>query len=131
MGVTQASAEERLELVPGDRDRGIGVMSPLILLLAEANLVPEERRSKRNPDRPCSSGGSKVVLTLLTEVVVVHVGLSAVYVRRAGLEFLSGCLGDGGSSSLQNGLKNPLQVILRVLGGTSISGRLFRLFGIF
>ena len=83
--VTQAPAEERLELVPGDLDRGVGVMSPLVLLPAEANLIPEERCGKGDPSRPCSSRGSKIVLTLLAEVVEVHVGLSAVYVRGAGL----------------------------------------------
>ena len=55
-------------------------MSPLILLPAEANLVPEEERGKENPGRPRSSSGSKVVLTLLTKVVAVHMGLSAIYV---------------------------------------------------
>ena len=85
MGVNQASTEERLELVPRDRDRGIGVMFPLVLLPAEADPVPEERRGKGNSGRPRGSSGSKVVLTLLTEVVAVHVGLSAVYVRGTGL----------------------------------------------
>ena len=146
LGVTQAPAEERLELILGDRDRGIGVMPPLVLLPAEANSVPEEGRGKGNPGRPCSSGGSKVVLILLTEVVAVNVGLSVVYVRGAGLQLLPGHLDDDGSwdesgsgrgsSSLQNGLKNLLQVILRVLGDTRINGRLrpwgsFRLFGNF
>ena len=42
LGVTQAPAERRLELVLGDQDRGIGVMSPFILLLAEADPVSEE-----------------------------------------------------------------------------------------
>ena len=59
-------------------------MSPLVLLPAETNLVPEERCGKRNLGRPCSSNGSKIVLTLLTEVVTVYVGLSAVYVRETG-----------------------------------------------
>ena len=110
-------------------------MSPLVLLSAEADPVTEKRCGKRNLGRPRSSGGSKVVLTLLTKVVAVHVRLPAVYVRGAGLQLLPGQLGDDGSwdesgsgsgnSSLQNGLKNPLQVILRVLGDTSISGRLW------
>ena len=126
--------EERLKLVPRDRDRGLCVMSLLVLLPAEADPVLEERCGKGNPGRPRGSSGSKVVLTLLTEVVAVHVGLSAIYVRGAGLQLLPGHLGDdgnrdgsgseSGSLSLQNGLKNPLQVILRVLGDTSISGRL-------
>ena len=60
-------------------------MSPLVLLPAEADPVPEKGRGKGNLDRPRSSGGSKVVLTLLTKVVAIHVGLSAVYVWEAGL----------------------------------------------
>ena len=133
LGVTQAPAEERLELVPGDRDSGIGVMSPLVLLSVEADPVPEEERGKENSGRPRGSSGSKVVLTLLTEVVAVHVGLSAIYVRGARLQLLPGHLGDDGSwngsgsrswsSNLQNGLKNPLQVIFRILGDTISSGR--------
>ena len=83
--VTRALTEECLELVPRDRDRSVCVMSPLVLLLAEANPVLEERRGKKDPGRPHSSSGSEIVLTILTEVVAVHVGLSAVYVRGAGL----------------------------------------------
>ena len=97
-------------------------MSPLVLLSAEADPVPEEGRGKENSGRPRSSGGSKVVFTLLTEVVAIHVGLSAVYVRGAGLQLFPGHFGDDGSwdesgsrsrnrkrnLSLQNGLKNPL-----------------------
>ena len=73
MGVTQAPAEERLEFVPGDRDRGIGVMSPLVLLPSEANPIPKKRCGKRDPGRPRSSSGSKIVLTLLTKVIAVYV----------------------------------------------------------
>ena len=97
-------------------------MSPLVLLPAKADPIPKERRGKENSGRPRSSGGSKVVLTLLTEVVAIHVGLSAVYVRGAGLQLFPGHFGDDGSwdesrsgsgngngnLSLQNGLKNPL-----------------------
>ena len=56
-------------------------MSPLVLLLAEADPIPEKRRDKRNLGRLCDSSSSKVVVILLTEVVRVHVGLSAVYVQ--------------------------------------------------
>ena len=104
-------------------------MSPLIPLLADAHLVPKKKRGKGNPDRPHSSNGSKVVFILLTEVVAVHVGLFAVYIWGASLQLLLGHLGDGGSwggngsgsSSLQNGLKNLLQVILGVFGDISTS----------
>ena len=142
LGVTQATAEECLEFVPCDRDGGVGVMSPLVLLPAEADPVPQEGRGKGNPGRSRGSDGSKIVFTLLTEVVAVHVGLPAVYVRGMGLQLLAGCLGNDGSrsgsgsrngsrngsrskngsrsgdSGLQNSPKNPLQVILGVLGDT-------------
>ena len=148
LGVTQALMEERLELVPRDWDRNLCIISPLILLPAKADPVLEEGRGKENLDRLRGSGGSKVVFTLLTEVVTVYVGLSVVYVQGTGLQFLPGHLRDDESwdergsgnrnrnLSLQNGLKNPLQVIFRVLGNTSISGKLrpwgsFRLFGNF
>ena len=83
--ITQATAEKCLEFVLCDRDRGFGVMSPLVLLPAEADRDLQERRGKGNPGRSYSSSGSKIVLTLLTEVVAVHVGLSAVYVWETGL----------------------------------------------
>ena len=40
LGVTQATAEDYLEFVPCDRDGSFGVMSPLVLLPAEADPVP-------------------------------------------------------------------------------------------
>ena len=90
LGVTHALTEECLELVPRDWDRDSYVMFPLILLPAETDPVLKERRSKGNLGRPCSFSGSKVVLTLLTEVVAVYVRLSAVYVRGVGLQLLPG-----------------------------------------
>ena len=80
LGVTQAPTKECLEFVPGNRNKSVGVMSPLVLLPAEANPVPKKRRSKKDPGRPRSSSGSGIVLTLLTEVVAVHVGLSVIYI---------------------------------------------------
>ena len=135
--------KERLELVLYDWGRIVCVMSPFVLLLAETNPVPEEGRGKKNSGSPLSSSGNKVVLTLLTKVVAVHVGLIAVYVWGIGLQILAGCLGDNesesrsgsengirsekgsrsGDSSLQNSLKNLPQVILRVLRDTSSSSR--------
>ena len=130
-------AEERLELVPRDRDKNFYVMSLFVLLPAEADPVSEEGRGKKNLSRPPSSSSSKVVLTLLTEVVAIHVRLSAIYVWEAGFQLLPRHLGDNESwngsgsrsrngnecLSLQNGLKNPLQVILGVLENTSSSGK--------
>ena len=110
-------------------------MSPLILLPVEADPVSEEGCGKENSGRPRSSVGSKVILTLLTEVIAVHVGLPGIYVRGTDLQLFAGYLGNDGSwsgsgsenksrsgdSSLQNSLKNLLQVIFGVLGDTSSS----------
>ena len=103
--VTQASLKECLELVLHNRGRGLGVMSPLVLLPAEADLIPQERLGKENPGRSYSSSSSKIVLLLLTEVVAVHVRFSAVYVRGTGLQLLPGCLDNNGSWS-KNGNKS-------------------------
>ena len=133
--VTQVLAEECLELVSCDQDKGLCIMSPLLLLPTKADPVSEEEHGKENLSRPCSSSISKVVLTLLIKVVIVYMGLFAVYVRRAGLQLLLGHLRDDGSwdrsgsgsgngswnSSLQNGLKNLLQVILGIFGDTNSS----------
>ena len=141
-------AEIRLELVPFNRDKAVYVSLPLILLPAEIDLVSEERHSKKNSSRHCSSSGSKVVLTLVTKVIAVYVELSAIYVYGMGFQLISEQLEDNksysksgsgsysaskngscgksasgsygksrtGSLSLQNSLKNPLQVILGILG---------------
>ena len=89
--------EERLELVPRDRNRNLFIMSPLVLLPAEADPVLEEERGKKNLGRPRGSSGTKVVFTLLTEVVAVYVGHSAIYVRGMSLQLPLGYLGDDGS----------------------------------
>ena len=94
LGVTQALAEKRLELVPGNQDRAVCVSLPFILLLAETDPIPKERYGKGNLVSSRSPSGSKIVLTLLTEVVAVHVRLFAVYVWGTGLQLLLGRLGD-------------------------------------
>ena len=72
-------------------------MSLLVLLLAKADLIPEERCGKKNLGRSRSSSGSNIVLILLTKVIIVYVRLSVVYVQRTGLQLLPGHLGDNGS----------------------------------
>ena len=72
---------------------------------------------------------------MLTEVVAVYMILSAIYVGETGLQFIherrGGCGSWGVSKkesesrslSLQNGLKNLLQVIFGILGDINRSGR--------
>ena len=139
LGVTKALAEKRLELISHNRNKSVCVMSPLVLLPTEADPVSEKRRGKKNLGKPRSSSNSKIVLTLLTEVIAVHVRIPAIYIRRTGLQLLAGCFDNDGSrngsgsrnrsrskngsrsgdSGLKNSLKNLLQVILRVLVDTS------------
>ena len=83
--VTQAVMDKRLEHIPRDWDRAIYVLLPLVLLPAETDLVPKERRSKKNLSRSCNFSDSKIVLILLTEVLAVYVGLFAVHVWGTGL----------------------------------------------
>ena len=124
LGVTQTSAEERLELVPYDRGSAVGVVLPLVLLPTEADSVPKEGRSKKNLIGPPSSSGGKVVLTLLTKVVAFHMGIFAMHVRGMGFQgFIPRLLEGGGRSSLQDGLKNLLQVFLGVVRNRECSGR--------
>ena len=79
-------SKECFELVLRNWDRDICVMFLLILLPAEADLVPKEGRDKKNLGRLRSFSGSKIVFTLLTKVVAVHWGLSAIYVWGTGLQ---------------------------------------------
>ena len=89
--------EERLELVLRHQNRVVCGSLPFILLLAENDPVPEEKRGISDPGRPHSSNGSKIVLTLLTEVVVIYVGLSVIYVQGTSFQLLPERLGDDGS----------------------------------
>ena len=90
-------AEECFELVPHDRNKAIFVLFPFILLPAETDPVLEERCDKKNLGRLCNSSSSKVVLTLLTEILTVYVGLSAIYVQSTDFQLISGLRGGGGS----------------------------------
>lgn len=80
LGVPQAPAEKCLKLVPYDLDGVICVLLPLVLLLAEADLVLKKERNKKNLLSLSSSNSSKIVITLLTEVIALHVGLSVVQI---------------------------------------------------
>ncbi len=60
-----------------------------MLLSTEVDLISEKGGHKRNSVGPGGSTGSKMVLTLLAEVVAFHVGPTAVDVQGLGLEFVS------------------------------------------
>ena len=73
--------KEGLELFPGDGDYVFSLMLPLVLLLTEVDAVPKERCCKENAVGAFGSAGGKVILTLLTEVIAFHVGLTTIDVR--------------------------------------------------
>ena len=128
---SQTLAEEYLELIPCDQDKVVCVSLLLVLLLAKPDPVPKEERGKRNLGRLRSSSGCKVVLTLLIEVVAIHVRLFAIYVQGMSLQLIPRRLGDdeswdrsrSRSLSLWNSLKNLLQVTFRILGDISNGDR--------
>ena len=75
-------------------------MSPLKLLPLEVDLVLEKRQGKENLVSSHSPNGSEIVFTLLTEVVIVYMGISAIYIWGTGLHWLIlGIFGGGGSWS--------------------------------
>lgn len=76
--------KERFKLIPHNRDRAVNILFPLILLSAEANLVPKERCRKKNLVRVLGYNGDKVILTLLTKVVAFYIGFCVVHIWRVG-----------------------------------------------
>ena len=99
-------------------------MSPLILLLAEADPVPKKRCGKENPDKLRSSSGNKIVLTLLTEVVAVHVGLSVVYISRRVFSFSRGTLAMiGAGARVGVGVKTEAEVRVKTGAGVRVKTR--------
>ena len=73
--------KEGLELLPGDRNCAFSLMLPLVLLLTEVDAVTQERCCKENTIGALGPGGGKMILTLLTEVIAFHVGLTTIDVR--------------------------------------------------
>lgn len=99
-------------------------MLPLELLPAEVDLVPEKIGGKRNLVSLSSSINSKLILTLLIEVVALYVKFSAIYIWETGFQrFIPKLLKVGESSSLWICIKNPLQVLFGILGDSKNSGK--------
>ena len=73
--------KEGFELLPGDGDGTFSLILPLILLPTKVDAVPKEGCCKGNAVGAFSSGGGKVILTLLTEVIAFHVGLTTIDVK--------------------------------------------------
>ena len=72
--------KERLKLLSHNRDRVVCILFLLILLSILADLMSEDRRSKKNLIRLFSSSSGKIILTLLTKVVAFHMRFLAVHI---------------------------------------------------
>lgn len=101
--------EKRLKLVLTDWDTIVFILFPLVFLPAKADLVSKKENSKKNLVGILDSGSSKIIFTLLIEVIVFHVGFTIIYVWRSGLQGpISRFFGGGWDLNFQNRLKNPL-----------------------
>lgn len=117
-------ANERFELILRHQDRVAYIILPLVLLPIVANLVLEEKNVKKNLLNPSNSSRGKVVFILLTKLLALHVELSIVHVWGTNFqEFIPKLFGGGGTSSLQNGFKNLLQVLFNIFGDRGCNGR--------
>ena len=73
--------KEGLELLSRDRDCALGLVLPLVLLPTEVDVVTQKGCCKGNTVRALGPNSSKVILTLLAEVITFHVGLTTIDVR--------------------------------------------------
>lgn len=80
--------DKHLKVIPDDQDRAIGILFPLILLPAKANLINKKRRGKKNLVNTLSFSSSKGIFALLTKVLAFQVGFTAIHVWELGLQKL-------------------------------------------
>lgn len=85
-GFSQAPTKENLEFVPSNGDRAFAFYPMLVLLPTKIGSVPDKQCCKGYSVWSLSSSSCKVVLTLLTEVIALHVGLFTIHIWEPGLE---------------------------------------------
>lgn len=84
--VTEILPKEGLELNLDYRDCPFTLVTTLVLSPTETDISSKKRGFKRGAVRTSGSGCFKMVLTLLTEIIAVHVRFSIVQVRNPGFE---------------------------------------------
>ena len=77
-GFSETLSEKSLEFILSKGGGHVALNLGLVLLLAKVDPGVEERGRKGNTLRPRNTGHVEMVLTLLTEVVVLHVGTTIV-----------------------------------------------------
>lgn len=87
-GVSGIPLEESLVIDPKQGSYSIGLDSMLVLVPTKADPSTKERRCKGRTSTIGAVGtsGVEMVLTLLTEVVVLHMGLTKVEVRETSFQ---------------------------------------------
>ena len=83
--LTQTLTKEGLEFFPGDGDVSLIFYLPLVLLPAKQGGIFEEGSGKWYPILTLDPGGSKIVLTLLEEVIALQVSFTPIHVEEPGL----------------------------------------------
>ena len=76
LGTPEILPKENLEL--WSRDGSGAFVVALVLSLSEADRTTEKGGGKGDTIYPCGAGGIKIILTLLTKVVVIHVRFSGI-----------------------------------------------------
>ena len=122
--LTQALTKKGLEFFLGDGDVSLILYFLLVLLPAIKGSIFKRGGGKWHPILTLGPGGGKMVLTLLEEVIALQVSFTLIHVRGPGfkrplmrvfilLRYRS--RRKSRRSKMQNGLEDPLKVILRVL----------------
>ena len=96
-------------------------MLPLVLLLTEVDAVTQEEYCKGNGVGAIGSGNGKVILTLLTEVIAFHVGLTIIDVRQSSLQWLLTGAIRGRSSGFEDCPEDLLQIFFFILSNRRFS----------
>ena len=73
--------KKSFELLPGDSNYTFSLMFLLVLLPTEVDTVMQKKCYKGNAVRALGSGGGKVILTLLAEIITFYVELTIIDVR--------------------------------------------------
>ena len=85
-GFSETLPEKGLEFVPSRGDGIVAFHLSFVLLPAEVNPISEERGRKRDAFVARGSGRVKMILTLLTKIIALHMRAPIVKVGVPGLE---------------------------------------------
>ena len=97
-------------------------MLPFVLLPTEVDMVMQKRCCKRNAIEALGSGGGKVVLTLLAEVIAFYVRLTTIDVKWSSFQWLLTGAVRGGSLGFEDCPEDFLQILFCTFSNKRFSG---------